>query len=157
MNEKKTIPTSDLLVFILGSIEILLSYIEIRENESKIKEMLTIDALCYRVLSIGQACNWLSDSFVEKQNKIPFKLWRHLSEYNMILEEDIDYIVNGDSKYEGIADFFTQIEEIYLSEYQVSKPKKQKKIEEHRKNVEWSRDYKYPITTKNSIWTVKKR
>lgn len=145
----------DLIEYVLGSLEYIQNWtskLSLSEFENDLK---TSDAVNFRLNQINFAVSKISLDFKEKYSEFDWNLF-HLA---TMPEEELDVIwgiIHGykhlNDSYEGLFDYFEKLENCYLSEFF---PEKLKAYRE--KELKFTRDYKYPIVTNKSIWTVKKR
>ena len=156
MLKKTNLSDKELLEYILGSFELARHYLKYYNEDKFEKDLKTRDAVCYRMYNIGIATNFLSDKIKDSHPNFPwllYNIWEHEHNpeviWNLIRRPQK---VNGD--FDSLLDLFSQLEIIYFKEYFPEKLKsKQRKIKE----TQLSTDYKYPIKTSHSIWTVKNK
>jgi uncharacterized protein with HEPN domain len=145
----------DLIEYVLGSIEYLrdwTSNISLSDFENDLK---TQDAVYFRLNQINYATSKISSDFKEKYSEFNWGFF-HLAtmpenECDVVWDNIHGYEHLNDS-YEGLLDYYDDLEKYYLNEFF---PEKLKTYRD--KEVKFTRDYKYPIVTNKSIWTVKKR
>jgi|SRR5690606_9475467 len=145
----------ELIKYILGSIEYIQNWtsnLSLSEFENDLK---TSDAVNFRLGQINLALSKISSDFKEKYSEFDWVLF-HVA---TMPESELDVvwdIIHGDKhlgdSYEGLFDYFEKLEECYFNEFFPENLKTYR-----AKEVKFTRDYKYPIVTNKSIWTVKKR
>lgn len=115
------------------------------------------DAVAYNLSKIGIWSDRLSNEFKEKYSDFPWAWLGMLNNEFFLSEEEIWEIIK--SKENGILIYFEQVEKMFVAE----NPDEAKKLEirsnpnRTRDNVPLSTNYKYPIHSKSSQWTVKKK
>lgn len=140
------------LEYILASLKLINQYLK-GFSEEKFENAIKIqDAVSYRMICIGRGAVELSDELKSKYDTFPWYLYSCFS-------YDVDevwviwdlYIANKEKKsnFESINSLYNELEKIYIKEYFPEKIS--------NKEVKFDDDYKYPIKSKNSIWTVKSK
>lgn len=147
---EESISDKEHIGYILGSIEHILAWTSQHDEESFTKDIMTNDAVRFRLNCIGRAAKMISTDFKNSTSNFPWHL--------LIILECIDdpdeiiwEIINGHD-IGSLNESFSELENIYLKNFT-----SQKEIKSQSANNKLSLNYKYPITTKHSIWTVKKR
>jgi hypothetical protein len=113
-------------------------------------DLMLMDAISYRLYSIGIIAENINISKLEKEEVI---VVNQLIEFKIIFSNPnykislLSNLIFSDKLGELFGFIFNMI---------VEKFEPKSKLELTKEN-KLSRDYKYPITTSNSIWTVKKR
>lgn len=155
MLKKTTLSDKELLEYILGSLEYTRQYLKYYNEDKFEKDLKTKDAVCYRMYKIGVATNFLSDKIKKLHPNFPwllYNIWEY--EHNPEVIWDLNrkpQKMNGN--FDSLLDLFSQLEIIYFKEYFPEKlMSKQSKVKESQLTT----DFKYPIKTSHSIWTVKK-
>jgi uncharacterized protein with HEPN domain len=155
--KKSSLTDKEVLEYILGSLELIKEYLKgvtykKFENDLKIQ-----DSVCHRMYCIGNAVEFLSNQIKDNHPNFPWELYRYWVHFHndpdtiwQLAKENEEIIDDFDSIYS----LFCKLEEIYFFEFF---PKKTPKVEKSKTQIAWSTDYKYPIKTEKSIWTVKKK
>lgn len=120
------------------------------------KDIKTRDAVKYNLINIGRWSNRLSTDFKRKYSDFPFIITMlHLDGF--FAEEELWELIKN--KANGIIQYFVKVERIFAAE-NPSEAKEfliQNSPNRLKDNVPLSTNYKYPIHSKSSQWTVKKR
>ena len=156
MLKKTNLSDKELLEFILGSFEYARQYLKYFSEDKFEKDLKTKDAVCYRMYKIGIATGALSEKIKNRHTNFPWTLYS-IWEYEHSPEVIWDLIkrpqkVNGN--FDSLLDLFSQLEIIYFKEFF---PEKLKLKQSKTKETQLSTEYKYPIKTSHSIWTVKNK
>ena len=114
------------------------------------QNLMLIDAVAYRLYSVGTIAEKINISKLEKDE---INLVNRLIEFKTIFSNpDFKISMLGDLVYDNqLGEIFRLVFFFLLEKYEPNS-----KIVSVEKD-KLSRDYKYPIITSNSIWTVKKR
>jgi uncharacterized protein with HEPN domain len=154
--KKTTLDDKDIFKYILGSIELIYNYLENYTIEKYERDIMIQDAVCNRMHCIGIAASDFSKDITDKYPDFPWSFYEVWIIFNdpEIIWDLVRKNNDSDEDFESLKSYFSKLEEIYLMEYYPldNKYKKRKKTKE----TPWSTDYKYPIKTSKSIWTVKK-
>ncbi len=157
---------SERIEYALNSIEAIYNWTESFTKEMFFSDVKTSDAVSFRLMCISLAITDLSSSFINSNfnsyerlilldliipfNKLDFDnemIWQRLigsNEQNPLIHDY--YILNKMSP-----EMKTEYRNQKIQEYSTLKTSNSKK----NKVVTFSDDFKYPIKSKNSIWTVK--
>ena len=111
----------------------------------------TRDAISYCLLKLGKSISALSIEIRDSYNGFPSIIGLYGEMNNFSDEELWEMLNNSEFGVLQYSDFFNN-----MYEGEINGKKKTKNIPENKK-VEYVWDYKYPIRTKSSIWTVKKK
>lgn len=148
-----------LFEYILGSFEYILSYTENFTEKEFENELLIQDAVYHRLQCIGIAAKDLSSNLGQKYADFPWFFY-------LILDENPPEVIwelinsKSNSDFESIKSLFNELEKLYFKEFYPNKTKLtsiKKTKEPKKKKIIYTTDYKYPIKTSKSIWTVRKK
>ncbi len=134
--------------FALGSIKLVSNYLNGVSEDKFYSDFKIQDAIQYRMCCIGNAIESVSKNLKEKYSI-------HWELYIIFRIDDAEVIFELKQKdnesnvpYESLKSLYNILFEVYSKEYTDLK-------EVHKNDL--VTDYKYPIKTKNSIWTVKNK
>jgi len=119
-------------------------------------DIKTQDAVKYNLGKIGIWSSKLKELYPAKYSEFPWYITM-LNMEGFFAEEELWEIIKG--KENGILLYFDQIEKMFVAE----NPEEAKEFQIRNSlnriidNVQLSTNYKYPIHSKSSQWTVKKR
>ena len=131
-------------------------YMQCLSNSEFEEDIKTRDAVKYNLINIGMWSNRLSTDFTVKYSDFPF-LITMLHMNGFFDEEELWELIKN--KENGIMQYFDKVEKIFAAE----NPDEAKEFQIRnspnriRDNVPLSTNYKYPIHSKSSLWTVKKK
>lgn len=140
----------EIFEYIFTSLDFIGKWRENATLEEFENNLMLMDAISYRLYSIGVIAENINISKLEKEEVIvvnqliEFKIIFSNPNYKISLLSSL--IFNN-----KLGELFGFIFNMIVDKYE------QKSKLELTKENKLSRDYKYPITTSNSIWTVKKR
>lgn len=140
----------EILGYILGSIQFIEEWTKNHNQNTFMKDIKTRDAVTNRLKLIGVFASRLDGALMKKYKYIPWNLFIVLESIDIVDYEDIWFLLKKGIDGEGLLKLSQNLNEIYEHEI-LGVPFKVVEIDSDRK---WTRDYKYPIVTKNSIWTV---
>lgn len=156
---KTNLSNKQLFEYILGSFEYILSYTENFTEKEFENDLLIQDAVYYRLQYIGIATKELSSNLGQKYVDFPWLFYLILDENPIeVIWELINSKSNSD--FDSIKSLFNELEKLYFKEFPSNRTKQQsiKKTKElNKKKIIYTTDYKYPIKTSKSIWTVRKK
>ena len=134
----------------LVSIKMIEKYFKNHTEKSMEKDWMVRDAVEHRMGILGRMLSKISDNFKRKYDDF---YWFSLSRLE---HEGIDtawglYEANNTNSepFESFKSISKELKKIYIQEYFPEKISK--------KEVKFDDNYEYPIKSKNSIWTVKKK
>lgn len=128
-------------------------YIEDTTASKLKKDVKTRDAIGYNLRIMGELVDKLSSDFREKHYRIAWSLLVLFRIPFFYAESEIWSILKDEDN--GILNDFDKLAEIYKVEY----PDEWKEYMNHARenDLSLSTNYKFPIHSKSSIWTVKKK
>jgi len=152
--KSNNLSNQELFKYALGSLQLINDYLKDYDEKSFSNNIMIQDAACYRIKEVGNAIIDISDDIKDKHYNFDFYLYNSLS--FGLCPTEIWHLYTNKSKedFDSLNSLFYHLEQIYFKEYI---PKKIERITQPKQNFSWSTDYKYPIKTKNSLWTVQKK
>jgi uncharacterized protein with HEPN domain len=152
-NMTKEDSNKDAIFYILGSIQLITNWIKGHNQESYVSSIKVRDATIYRLKEIRYWSSKIDDDFKIKYEKFPWFLFSSFLFIDHLEYDEIWQLIKKGIDGKGLYKLAVLLEEIAGHEFQGKKIKSKELTGE----LEWSRDYKYPITTKKSLWTVEKK
>lgn len=124
---------------------------------------LLTDATKYRLIQIGINSSKLSEKFTKRYPSFPW-YWITALDTEGYFDDSVLWDVIK-SRENGIMKYFDQITKIFIienpeeaKEFNLEiKPLTKKDLSSNKKDLSLSKDYKYPIHSKSSLWTVEKK
>lgn len=157
---KTNLTDKQIIEYILGSFEYIFSYTENCKEKDFENELLIQDAVYHRLQCIGIAVKDLSANFGQKHAEFPWAFY-------MILDINPPEVIwelissKTNNNFGSIKSLFNELEKLYFKEFYPNQTKSTTPIKEtkepKKKKIIYTTDYKYPIKTSKSIWTVRKK
>jgi uncharacterized protein with HEPN domain len=154
--KKTTLTDKEIFTYILGSLELIKDYLKNYTFEKYENEIMVQDAVINRMHCIEIAANDFSEELLNKYSDFPwffYNMWTLLDNSEVIWDL-VKVKHKTDDEFVSIDSYFSKLEELYFLEYYPPNNKYNNK--KNRKETELSTNYKHPIKTSKSIWTVKK-
>ena len=151
MNNKSEDKSEDkeLIEGVLFCINQIEKYFKNHTEKSMEKDFMVQDAVLFRMALLGSFVSEISDNFKSKYDDFFWSI--SILKYEGIETAWGLYEANNTNSepFESFKSIYKELENIYIKEYFPEKIS--------NKEVKFDDDYKYPIKSKNSIWTVKSK